>query len=404
MIGGGAAGMEAAREAALLGADVTILEKSPRPELPWREWPALLNDTRPEGSRPPGRFPGERSVGLELGVEVESVSCGRATTADGRIVRADSFVAATGSLLAPQRFLGLRKDGVWVLDSPAKYSALGRGLDAVSGAVVAGDRGRALQVAEQLRHRGCEVTLCLSQWDSEVPAAPLLEVLTDAAAASGVKFEHGTPERAVGVGALEGVTLRGRVVPCDAFVVLPRRSPAPVRTRALTGPRGGLLVDRWLRTSIPGLYAAGGCAEAGGPLRAPRPLEDSPGASGRAAGANAAGRAVAVSPSGFRSLSVFGLRWWRTGVGPGWFLPAGARVFSRRWGADSGCSITYDGRSGTVLGLEAAGPAGPETSPDPVASLQGATLHTLAYCERPSTDISVVSDTARLALTRWQES
>lgn len=405
VVGGGRAGMEAAREASLLGAEVVVLERSLRPEPPWRAWPSLLDRTPCEGPRPPDRLPAGGSVSLERGVEVEAVCDGRATTASGRRVQADAFVVATGSLLAPQRFLGQRKSGIWILDSQSKYRALAKVLDAVSVAVVSGEGAGALQVSEQLRNRGCAVTLCLSKWDTGVPRPPLLEVLTDSAAASGVAVETGMPERAVGALALEGVILHGVVLPCDAFIVLPRRTPAPVRTDALTGARGGLLVDRWLRTSVPGLYAAGGCAEASPSFMACSSLEDSPASTGRAAGANAAGRAVGVSPYGLRSVSAFGVLWWRAGMSLGSSPPTGeAEVFDRRWGPDSACSITYDRRNGTVLGLEAVGSQTSGVPQPPMASLERVTLRTLAYGAVASTDISTMSDTARLALARWQGS
>lgn len=204
---------------------------------------------------------------------------------------------------------------------------------------------------------------------------------------------------------MEGVLLRGNFIPCGAFVVLPPRFPAPVRTGALVGTGGGLLVDRWLRTSVPELYAAGGCAETDSPRTTPSSFEDAPTASGRVAGANAAGRAVAISSSGFHSVKAFGLLWWRAGASPGRLPRSGEpEVFGRRWGPDSACSITYDGRSGAVLALEAVAPEGVGSRLDHVATLERATLHNLAYGSQPSTDISMVSDTARLALAHWQGS
>lgn len=396
--------MEAAREAALLGAEVTVLEKSPFPELPWRDWPSLLSRTHSEDPHPSDGPPKEGSVDVELGTEVDSVFEGRAATASGALVRADAFVAATGSLPSPPRIPGMRKNGVWILDSATKYSSLGKNLDMISSAVVAGGGTRALQVSERIRNRGCAVTLCLPRSDARVPSAPLLGVLTCSATASGIRVERGVPERAVGAGALEGVILHGGVVACDALALLPPRSPAPVRTGAQTGSKGGLLVDRWLKTSVPGLYAAGGCAEADGTCGVGQSFADSPAASGRVAGANAAGSPVAVFPTGFQSVSVFGLTWWKAGVGPERHRSMRTEAFSRRWGADSACSITYDTANGAVLGLEAVGPEGAGIRLGPVVSLRRATLRTLAYGEQASTDISVVSDTARLALAHWQRS
>lgn len=407
VVGGGTAGVEAAREASTLGAEVIVLEKEPGPPLPWKDWPGLLTRKDSLGVPPCRRAPGAGGVAAEYGAEVESIRDGSATTAAGRRVGADSFVVATGSRFESMPFRGSRKERVWVLDSPSAHSSLGVYLDTVGTVVVAGEGRRGMQICQQVAGGGRDVTLLVSRWQEPPPSPPVFSALQGAARGWGVEIEEGTLDRAVGGAAAEAVLSAGRVMPCEALAVVPRRAPAPVSAGARTGANGGLLVDRWLRTGAPAVYGAGGCATLqGAPMRHPSSLTGRAASSGRVAGANAAGRPVALPPPGPWSDTLFGLCWWGTGTRPGQFLgnPTGVRVFCRHWGPESACSIAYDTRTGAILGAEGVAPA--EGAPQIGAAeiTATSTLHTLAYGSSASSDISVVSDTARLALARWQGS
>lgn len=405
IVGGGTAGIEAAREASRLGAGVVVLERAPGPAPRWESWPSLLSRRGRTGvSSPPGA-PVPRSVGVCLGAAVESVRGGTATTESGRRVRADAFVIASGSRSVWEPFRGERKEGVWVLDSAARYSGLAECLGSLPRAVVAGEGIRGMEVSERLSGEGLSVTLLVSRWQGPPPSPPVLAVLREAAERIGVKVGLGPLDRAVGTRAVEAVLTSGRVLQCDALVVVPARSPGPVPAGARTGRNGGIIVDRWLRSSAKGVFAAGGCAALADPPSEPSSLVGRGGVSGRAAGANAAGRAAAVGTAALWMGAFFGLRWWRAGAAPSLFPgpPNGVRVFCHRWDPETACSVAYHQGSGAVVGAEGVAPK-ESTRFDHAVIAPSSTLHTLAYGSSVSSDISVLSDTARLALARWQGS
>ena len=400
VVGGGTAGIAAAKEAALRGAEVTVLERSGEWEPPSRTWTALISHPTRTGRPPEG--PGSTGgVDLRLGVWAKSASPESIVTSKGGRILADSVVIATGAQPVPMAFEGRRKRGVMILDRPEAYAELGDRLGSVSQAVIAGEGREGLRVAEKLMGGGRRVLQFASFWQNPGPSPPVLEVIRDAAARGGTVLSEGRLERALGSTAVEGAVVDGRVVPCDTLVVIPLRRPAPAPAGARLAHTGGLLVDRNLRTSAPGVYAAGMSAhlESANP---PRTLHESAESSGMVAGANSSGESLRVGWVGSVGTRVFGLRWLQAGTPPGAaaLRNLNATSFGRRTGQDSACTLVYDRRS-RVLGVETV-----EEATSLPSGLAGAisgpvTLAGLAYGWEDSSDISVVSDTARLGLRQW---
>ena len=400
MIGAGRAGAAAAEEAALRLDGVTLVDGLESPSPDWGVWPELI--FRGPSCAGPVHRGREAVAGVtcEFGVRVAAVRRGSATTADGRRLSADAFVLATGSGFEPVAVEGRTKLGVTTLDSPAKYRELGRSLDALEVAVVSGEGSRGLQVAERLAEAGVRVALLISSWQRGPPGPSTMEVLFEAAERAGVSVTAGVAERALGPGRTEAVLAAGRVIPSDALVVVPRRTPSPVPSPVAVGPRGGVSVGSDMRTNLPGIFAAGGCAEVCGGLPFDSVLDGAPVASGRVAGANAAGSHVSIRVPPPSTFAVFGLRWTRLGTtkpGPG------LREVSGRQGESSACSMVYDRVSGAVLGLEVVGDLGRSGWIVPPVGPR-ATLRALAYGAEGSSDISVISETARLGLRAWSGS
>ena len=290
---------------------------------------------------------------------------------------------------------------MFVLDGPSQYEELGRVRRTLCRPLVCGEGGRALQVAERLAEEGIGVRVSVSCWERDEPSPTIRDFLGAAAAGSGVQLTTGPVTKAVGSRSLEGVIQGGRVVPCDALVVVPRRVPRPVAGPSVLGTRGGVLVDRHLTTAAPSVLAAGGCAELeGGPLTFT--LEEEAAMSGRVAGANAAGGHFGVSPIRVRETCMFGFRWSKSDFGPAPGVTLGVVSHSR---VDSACVLSYEVASGRIVSIEAvvkagSSPAGSSALLPPLASLR-----TLAYGGGAgSSDISLVSDTARLGLEQWSRS
>lgn len=381
VVGGGTAGAEAAREAALAGAEVTLMDRSERPEPSWKSWPGLIdsrNDAENQVS-PLRRLDGLR-VATIFGSEVRSVLPGLAIATDGLSVSFDSVVVATGSGFQPSSFPGQRKSGVLVLDALSKYAELGRLRGSIAAVVVQGEGARALQVSERLCGSGRKVHVLSSCWQQEAPSPEVRAVLEEAVSERGVSVKMGSIEKAVGSGSLEAVVSGGRVEPCDALVLVPRRLPRVVPTVARLGPRGGLLVDCTLRASPPAAYAAGGCAELETGLPAST-LESEAAASGRIAGANSTGQSFAMDSVRSSVVQVFGLRWSRAGAGPRAAAASGPAVgvVSRRWSPTSACTLVYETASGRVLGVEAVEGAEVSSADISAALSHSANLRTLAY-------------------------
>ncbi|MDG6910806.1 MAG: NAD(P)/FAD-dependent oxidoreductase [Nitrososphaerota archaeon] len=402
VVGSGTAGTAAVEECARQGADATVIDRLDEPEPPWASWPDLvgLEGQSRTVSSTLDQEPPSASI---LGTEVVAVREGEVVASNGSHFRADSVVIAAGSRFEPPTAQGIRKLGSFVLDSAARYEEFGSASASADRILICGEGARGLQVAERLSARGARPSLMVSSWQRGRPSPPVFDVVSDAARAKGIGLRPGWVGRVVGLARVEAVIAGGDVLPCDALAFIPRRVPVPIRLAASPGRSGGVLVDRYLRAKVPRVFAAGGCAELDRSLPPGATLVDEPRLSGRAAGANSAGGDISVGLLRTWSLSVFGLRWSR--VGPDALtcesLGMDVREVGRRWSGSSACSLVYERGTGRVIGAEVIEPAD-FTSLSLGSSASGtATLRSLAYGHPGSSDISVVSDTARLGLKSW---
>lgn len=407
MVGGGTAGAEAAREAARGGAQVTLVERSERHDPPWRCWPDLIGSPQGAGGSKAAVRVFEAPEETILAGEVKSAGRNVATMTDGVTIRFDSVVVATGCGFEPTGFPGHRKPGVLILDCADRYAELGRVRSCIEGCVVNGEGMRALQVAERLSGSGRSVRLFISSWQQEEPSPPVYRVLEQAAEERGVSIANGTVSKAVGSDSLEAVVIGGEVFPCNAFASVPRRTPRVIPMRAQVGEGGAFVVDRNLRTSAAGAYAAGGSAELGAGFLPSANLGCDAAMSGRIAGANAAGSRFSIGVVRSTEAEMFGVRWVRVGIGFSSARAYGLLVgaVSHRWSATSGCSIVYERATGRVVGVEFVEEAGVTPTEIPLLAAAPVSLKTLAYGGLGgSSDISLVSDTARLGFRSWSKS
>lgn len=405
VIGAGKAGTEAAREAARCGADVALVDLLGAPLPDWRSWPGLIREGAPkDASTANRRLPPE--VTPAYGTRITSVARGSAKSATGRTFRADAFVLATGSGFERVPLQGRSRPGVVVLDTPGSYAGLGREVASAERVVVAGEGGRGMQVAERVASDGRRVTVIPSSWQHGAPGAPAADVLRSALEGMGISVGTCRVDRALGTRRLEAVLAGGEVVPAEALAVVPRRTPGRVPGQAAVGRHGGVRIELDTRTSVPGILSAGGCAELGVGSPPHSTLEDEPGPSGRVAGANATGFSVSLPTARRFSCSAFGLVWARIGEEVAGARAAGfdADAVGERWDERSSCSIVYDRARGTVLGLEVVHER--EGAEPALPPMRGPlTLRSLAYeCPLGSSDISMVSETARLGLGVWSRS
>jgi hypothetical protein len=224
--------------------------------------------------------------------------------------------------------------------------------------------------------------------------SPGLERIVERAARSrGVELLNADIDNVVGMKRVEAVMSAGMVYPCDGVVMLPRSAPLLPRVDCLVGDHGGALVDRSMRTTSGGVYAAGDCAELRlGSSSIQSRLHSSSELMGEVAGVNAAGGAARAEATGTMALEVFGIEVCTAGIGVEEGTSAGLdveRADSGETGTDgmaggTYASLVYDRSTLKVHGVQVAGPGAIALSEyvSLVVSC-GSTLESLAYHESP---------------------
>lgn len=401
VIGGGTAGFEAAMEAAERGAEVTVVERDEVPDPPWRSWPDFVGPraSRPVSSLASGRLGASCRVITTAALSTRS---GTVTFASGAAARFKSVVHCTGSSFVPATFKGARKGGVHILDSPASYEALGRQGSESENIVIAGEGWRGMAVADRISGGGRKVTLLASGWRRGGPSPGVLEAIASAARGRGVRLVAGSVSQAIGLDRLEGIICDGAVSACETLGLIPQRIPKVIPTDVRQGATGGLVVDEHLRTSSGHAFAAGGCAEIKSAAGIPDVLDDRAGISGRVAGANCTGDGVAMAAPPSSQTTAFGLRVTRAGLGQRESRSTGFPLdsISHAWDESSACTVMFEKTTGRVTGIEMVEPEG-ASSQGPLPIAVGLTLESLAY-GFGSSDISLLSDTARLGIGIWR--
>src|SRR5215212_3072549 len=218
-------------------------------------------------------FYAEHDIDLRLGrtaVELNTAAS-ELTLDDGETVRYDRLLLATGAEPRTLTIPGNELDGVMYLRSVDDSDALRTRLDRGGAVVVIGAGWIGAEVAASARQRGLDVTVVAP---ASVPLERVLgteigAIYRDIHADHGVRLLLGTGVEAFeGDGAVERVrTSDGRLVDCG-FVVVgvgvePRTQLAADAGLAVSN---GVLVDEFLRTGAPGVFAAGDVANATHPF------------------------------------------------------------------------------------------------------------------------------------------
>jgi 3-phenylpropionate/trans-cinnamate dioxygenase ferredoxin reductase subunit len=209
----------------------------------------------------------EREIELVLGTPVESVDARERALvlADGRRIRADRLLIATGGRNRRPPIPGLDLPGVHDLRTRADSDAVRAELRPGLRAAVVGMGFIGSEVAATLRTAGVEVVAL------EAFAVPLERVLGPAVGAAIASLHRANGVELVlgdGVASLEGDdrvrrvrTASGRTVECDLVVVgLGIEPNTELVEGAGVAVDDGVVVDELCRTSVEGIYAAGDVA------------------------------------------------------------------------------------------------------------------------------------------------
>jgi len=224
-------------------------------------------------SRPDGEY-NKQGVELRTGVQAVAIDAGSKTVrlADGDEVKYTSLVVATGGRNRRPKIPGIDLDGVLQLRARADSDRIRDAARTAGPAVVVGLGFIGSEVAASLRTIGCEVTAI------EAEKWPLARVLGEDVGqrlaamhrSNGVELVLGD-----GVEAFEGDggklnavrTKSGKRLPCG-FAVVGLGIEPELGLLEAAGAKldNGVLVDEFCRTSIPGVVAAGDCANRHHPL------------------------------------------------------------------------------------------------------------------------------------------
>ena len=314
--GGGAAGVAAAVEAARAGAKVSLLESSGRLAPNRGLLPYLLSgrcSADDVWTSDPDELSDGFGIEVGLGQRVRGIDAGSKTVKTAGAPRGhesrgyDALVMATGASCLAEQVKGISKPGVHVMNDPEDYLSLARSVPDLSHvAVLCSSAPLGLVTAQELS-AGVKSTLFLPGALGRFSPG-IGRRIAESAAAHGVEVVDAGVQAIVGMKRVEAVISRDVVRACDAVVVLPRSAPSLPDVDCRRGTHGGAIVDRSMRSSSRGLFAAGDCAELRlGTGSVPMRYQSSAKVMGETAGRNAAGGGLAEAGlSGSLALEVFG--------------------------------------------------------------------------------------------------
>ena len=324
IIGGGVAAFEAAKNIRSLSseAEVTIYSREAVP--PYRR-PALSRMAAEELADAqfyikPVSFYAENRIGLELGRTLCAIDAKTKTLTfdSGSPEQYDRLLLATGSHCFYPPVPGMDLDGVMSLREYADLQKLRARLDAgVKQAAVIGGGLLGLELAQSLLERGCSVTvfegsplLLPRNLDAEA-AGFVLKKLTEIEHLT-LRFGCCVKEIAGKDGRAVGVTLADETNEADLVMVSAGvRANIEVAAAAGIPCNRGIVTDRFLRTGVADIYAAGDCAEVEG---ASFGLYDAARSMGTTAAHNLLGEEQPFVPQAYPArLSVFGVKLFSAG-------------------------------------------------------------------------------------------
>lgn len=271
LVGGGLAAASCAAELRRRGAEGSILLVGREPEPPYERPPLSKEYLRGENGREdayvkPRDWYEENGVELRTATNVMSLDL-EARTAKlqgGDEVAFDQALLATGAMVNILRVEGAENEGIHYLRAYGNSDAIRADAEAAEHVVLIGGSYIGAEVAASLTARGTKCTIvmmedvALSRTFGEQAGRWFHELLES----KGVTIHGGEQLEAYeGDGRVRAVlTQSGLAVECDAVVV-----GAGVRPDAMLAQRAGLEVDDGvvcdskLRSSAPGIYAAGDC-------------------------------------------------------------------------------------------------------------------------------------------------
>jgi nitrite reductase (NADH) large subunit len=229
----------------------------------------LIDEVSPTDLFFPAGAASSPEAGVQVGQRVVALEADakQITLQDGKTCSFDRLLLATGASALVPDLPGWPGPGTFGLRTLADAQALARAAREGKNAVVIGAGRVGLKAGLALRQSGLEVTLV----EQGPHVAPMQfdevagEILGRALEAAGIRLCLGQSVAAVerdGHRAQGAVLEDGRLLEAEVIVAaLGVRPNVELAQKAGLAINRGILVDRWLRTSAPEIYAAGDVAE-----------------------------------------------------------------------------------------------------------------------------------------------
>lgn len=300
IIGGGAAGYNAAKAIRERNKTCAIVILSAEDELPYNRpmlTKSILEDFRCEKiAISPRDWYAQAGITLLTGVTAASVDPAnkQVKTSTGAALAYDKLIYAAGARCFRPPIPGIEFGNVISIRSASDAARIIALLPKVKQAVVIGGGVLGIEAAWELHTAGTKVTVVetMARIMSRQLDEGAARVLAMKMEAKGLQLRTGAGVCAIeGVESAERVILKsGEVLPADLVIVstgvLPNQE---ILAAAGANVKRAVVVDRYMRTSLPDIYAAGDCAECDGVNFAlwAQAVEE-----GYVAGANAAGDVI----------------------------------------------------------------------------------------------------------------
>lgn len=268
IVGGGAAGFAAAEMLRRRGFEGGLTMLSADEDAPY-DRPNLSKDylagTAEEAWMPlrSQKFYASNRIELHLGCNVESIDTqARAVVAaDGRKFPFERLLLATGAEPVRPGIPGAEQAHVFTLRSMADSRAIIERAKDARNAVILGAGFIGLEAAASLRERGLAVTVVTQDARpfERILGTELGDFIRSVHEDHGVRFELGTTIAHIGERTI--LLANGSEVDADLVIIgIGVRPRVALAEEAGIGTDHGILVDEFLETSIPGIFAAGDVA------------------------------------------------------------------------------------------------------------------------------------------------
>ncbi|GAB2872702.1 FAD-dependent oxidoreductase [Paraburkholderia jirisanensis] len=190
---------------------------------------------------------------------------------DGNEIRYGKLVLAVGARARLPQFGGNAAGRLLSVNSLAEYEALRAALDGASRVAVIGAGLVGCELANDLLAGGYSVDLLdvsMRMLERFLPP-DAADIVTQALVAEGVRWHPGARIESIDTVGEDGRKLtitgaNGLQIACDVVITAIGLEPQTVRAVPSFETHRGIVVDRYLRTSAPDIYAIGDCAEMDG--------------------------------------------------------------------------------------------------------------------------------------------